>query len=32
MAEIQWERDFNEAIKRAKNEGKPIYQDFWLEG
>ena len=29
MAEIQWERDFNEAIKRAKNEGKPIYQDFW---
>lgn len=32
MGEIKWERDFNEAIKKAKREGKPIYHDFWFEG
>ena len=32
MGEIRWERDFKEAIKRAKREGKPIYHDFWFEG
>ncbi len=32
MGEIRWERDFNEAVKKAKKEGKPIYHDFWFEG
>lgn len=32
MAEIVWETDFNEAVKRAKREGKPIYHDFWFDG
>ena len=32
MAGIKWEKDFNEALKKAKKEGKPVYQDFWLEG
>lgn len=32
MAEIQWEREFDAAVKRAVREGKPVYQDFWFEG
>lgn len=32
MAEIKWETDFNEALRKAKKEGKPIYHDFWFEG
>lgn len=32
MAAIQWEREINEAIRKAKREGKPIYHDFWFDG
>ena len=32
MGEIKWESDFGEAIKKAKRDSKPIYQDFWFEG
>lgn len=32
MAEIVWETDFSEAVKKAKREGKPIYHDFWFDG
>ena len=32
MAEIQWERDYNTAMSKAKKEGKPVYQDFWFDG
>ena len=32
MAEIRWERDFGKALEKAKQSGKPLYQDFWFEG
>ncbi len=32
MTEINWERDFNVAMERAKKEGKPIFHDFWFDG
>lgn len=32
MAGINWERDFNSAIEKAKNAGKPVFHDFWFEG
>jgi len=32
MGEIKWERDFREAVERAKKIGKPIYHDFWFDG
>lgn len=32
MGEIKWERDFNEALEKAKKTGKPIYHDFWFDG
>jgi len=32
MGEIIWETDFNEAIRKAKKEGKAIYHDFWFDG
>jgi len=30
-AGIQWERNFDEALKRAKATGKPMLVDFWAE-
>lgn len=32
MAEILWERDFPQALVKAKEAGKPVFQDFWFEG
>jgi hypothetical protein len=32
MGEIKWERDFKEALSKAKKLGKPIYHDFWFDG
>jgi hypothetical protein len=32
MGKIQWERDFDEAIEKAKKAGKPIFHDFWFDG
>jgi hypothetical protein len=32
MAEIEWERDFNAAMEKAKKSGRPIFQDFWFDG
>jgi hypothetical protein len=32
MGEIKWERDFSEAIEKARKAGKPIYHDFWFDG
>ncbi len=28
---IRWERQFEEALRRAKSEGKPVMVDFWAE-
>ncbi len=28
---IKWERNFDEALKKAKASGKPIFVDFWAE-
>src|SRR5262249_58254652 len=28
---IQWERNFDEALKRAKATGKPMLVDFWAD-
>lgn len=30
--EIKWLTDYNEALKQANQEKKPIYLDFWLDG
>jgi hypothetical protein len=32
MGEIKWERDFSEALAKAKKMEKPIYHDFWFDG
>jgi len=32
MAEIKWEKDFNAALRMAKEAKRPIYLDFWFEG
>ncbi len=32
MAASQWERDFGAAVEKAKETGKPIFQDFWFDG
>lgn len=32
MAGIQWEKDFDVAVEKGKNAGKPIFQDFWFDG
>lgn len=32
MNEIRWERDFSVALEKAKQAGKPVFQDFWYEG
>ncbi len=32
MAEIRWERDFSKALEKARQAGKPVFQDFWYEG
>jgi hypothetical protein len=31
MAGIQWERDFGSALEKARQNGKPVFQDFWFE-
>lgn len=31
MAEIRWERDFSKALEKARQAGKPVFQDFWFE-
>ena len=28
---IRWEKQFEEALRRAKSEGKPVMVDFWAE-
>jgi hypothetical protein len=30
MAEIKWERGLNVALEKARQNGKPIFHDFWL--
>ncbi len=30
-ASLQWERGFDEALKKAKGAGKPVMIDFWAE-
>ncbi len=32
MAEIKWETDFAAALEKAKQAGKPLYNDFWFDG
>ncbi len=32
MAGIAWEKDFDAALAKAKETGKPIFQDFWFDG
>jgi len=32
MTEINWERDFEKALERARETRKPIFQDFWFDG
>jgi hypothetical protein len=32
MAGIQWEREFSAALEKAKQTGKPVFQDFWFDG
>jgi hypothetical protein len=31
MAGIQWEKDFGSAVEKARQTGKPVFQDFWFE-
>jgi hypothetical protein len=31
MSGILWEREFGSAVEKAKQSGKPIFQDFWFE-
>ncbi len=32
MAEINWEKDFETALEKARKGDKPIYHDFWFDG
>lgn len=32
MAGIRWETDFDAAIAKAREGGKPVFQDFWFDG
>ncbi len=32
MAEVRWLNDLNEALRRAKDEGKPVLLDFFNPG
>lgn len=32
MAGICWETDFDAAIAKARESGKPVFQDFWFDG
>jgi len=32
MAEVRWLNDMNEALRRAKNEKKPVLLDFFNPG
>lgn len=32
MGEIIWERDFDAALAKAGQAGKPIFNDFWFDG
>jgi hypothetical protein len=32
MAGIQWERDVSIALEKARQTGKPVFQDFWFDG
>lgn len=32
MTDIRWESDFQEALKRSKNENKPVLMDFFNPG
>lgn len=32
MGEIRWERDFEAALAKARQTGKPIFNDFWFDG
>ena len=32
MAEIAWERDYEEALARARQAGTPVFLDFWFDG
>ena len=31
MAGIQWETDFGAALEKAKQGGRPVFQDFWFD-
>jgi hypothetical protein len=31
MSGIAWETDFEAALKKAKQTGKPVFQDFWFD-
>jgi uncharacterized protein YyaL (SSP411 family) len=31
-AQINWLTDYEQALKRAKEENKPVFFDFWLDG
>lgn len=32
MADIRWIRDFEAAMRKAREVKKPVYHDFWFEG
>ncbi len=32
MPGIRWEPDFDAALAKAKQAGRPIFQDFWFDG
>ena len=32
MQAILWETDFHAALGKARDSGRPIYQDFWFDG
>ncbi len=32
MAEIKWERDYDVALAKAREAGRPLFNDFWFDG
>lgn len=32
MTDLRWIRDFEAALRKARDTGRPVYHDFWFEG